>query len=150
MKLAEALQERSDLHQKIESLRARLIHNSVVQEGEKPAENPLELKKELEECIKRYENLIAEINLTNCKTFIDEKTLTEVIALKDSLLLQISIYRDLADSASRTASRVRNTEIKVLPTVSVTELQKEIDKIAKEIRCLDNRLQETNWKTELL
>lgn len=150
MKLAEALQERSDLHQKIERLRIRLINNAITQEGEKPVENPVELKKELDECVKHFEDMIGRINLTNCKTMIEDKTLTEVIAKKDSLLLKVSVYRDVIDSASRTASRARNTEIKVFPTVSVAKLQEEVDALAKEIRILDNRLQETNWKTELL
>lgn len=150
MKLAEALQERSDLHQKIERLRIRLINNSVVQEGEKPAENPIELKKELDDCVKHFEEIVSRINLTNCKTMIGDLTLTEIIAKKDSLLLKISVYRDMIDSASRTASRVRNSEIKILPTVLVAELQREVDALSKEIRLLDNCLQETNWKTELL
>lgn len=150
MRLAEALQERSDLHQRIERLRVRLMNNSVVQEGEKPAENPDDLKDELDRCLKEYELIIARINLTNSNTKLEGESLTEIIAKKDSLLLKISVYRDLIDSASRTASRARNTEIKILPTISVAGIQKEVDVLAKEIRLLDNRLQETNWKTELL
>ena len=30
------------------------------------------------------------------------------------------------------------------------ELQKEIDRMSKELRRLDNRLQESNWKTDLV
>lgn len=150
MRLAEALQERSDLHQRIERLRVRLMNNSVVQEGEKLAENPRDLKDELDRCLKEYELIIARINLTNSNTKLEGESLTEIIAKKDSLLLKISVYRDLIDSASRTASRARNTEIKILPTISVAGIQKEVDVLAKEIRLLDNRLQETNWKTELL
>ena len=40
MKLAEALQERADLNKKISDLRGRLNQNSLVQEGEKPNEDP--------------------------------------------------------------------------------------------------------------
>lgn len=122
----------------------------MVQEGEKPAENPDDLKDELDRCLKEYELIIARINLTNSNTKLEGESLTEIIAKKDSLLLKISVYRDLIDSASRTASRARNTEIKILPTISVAGIQKEVDVLAKEIRLLDNRLQETNWKTELL
>ena len=48
MKLAEALQERADLNRSIEQLRSRLDSNSLVQEGEMPAESPSDLKRELD------------------------------------------------------------------------------------------------------
>ena len=34
--------------------------------------------------------------------------------------------------------------------IKAAELQKTVDSLAKEIRKLDNKLQETNWKTELV
>ena len=34
--------------------------------------------------------------------------------------------------------------------IKAAELQKTVDRLAKEIRLLDNKLQETNWKTELV
>ena len=54
MKLAEALQERADLVNNIERLRARVRNNAQVQEGEEPAENPKALIKELNSCIERF------------------------------------------------------------------------------------------------
>ena len=47
MKLAEALQERADLNRRIEQLRYRLSNNVLVQEGEKPLEDPTALLEEL-------------------------------------------------------------------------------------------------------
>ena len=43
MKLAEALQERADLNRAIQQLENRLSNNALVQEGERPAEDPQEL-----------------------------------------------------------------------------------------------------------
>ncbi len=43
MKLAEALQERADLKRTLNSLKERLQRVALVQEGEKPAEDPQEL-----------------------------------------------------------------------------------------------------------
>ncbi len=80
MKLAEALQERSDLNYKISDLELRLTQNSLVQEGEVPNENPEELLKTLEQCVNRLQKLIADINLTNCKTIIEGRSITEIIA----------------------------------------------------------------------
>ena len=42
MKLAEALQERADLNRRIAGLSSRLADNALVQEGERPAEDPAE------------------------------------------------------------------------------------------------------------
>lgn len=44
MKLAEALQERADLNRNLEQLNVRLLNNVLVQEWEKPAEEPKKLK----------------------------------------------------------------------------------------------------------
>ena len=150
MKLAEALQERADLNVRIQQLRSRLENNALVQEGEQPAENIRELLKELDECIARLEWLIGRINLTNCSISLNGQTLTELLAKKDALVLQISIYRDLVNTTSRCAYRARNSEIKILPTLSVRELQKKTDDMANQLRLLDNLLQQTNWMTDLI
>lgn len=150
MKLAEALKERADLNRKIESLRHRLENNCIVQEGEEPPENIEELITSLNESIERLEKLMASINLTNSKTVVDGSSLTELIAKKDSLLVKASIYRSLINEASSVSMRVRGTEIKIVPTVSVRDLQKEADLMSKEIRELDNKLQLSNWQIDLI
>ncbi len=149
MRLAEALQERADLVRRIEELKRRIANNVLVQEGEKPAEDPAELLKELDSCMQRMEELIASINITNARTRVKGTTLTEMIARKDVLQLKISAYRDAVYQASLSTSRARGTEIKVKPLLRAAELQKQIDLMSKELRETDNLLQETNWKTEL-
>lgn len=150
MKLAEALQERADLNRAIEQLHSRLDSNSLVQEGETPAEDPNSLKRELDSSLERLAYLIARINITNCQTECDGQSLTELIAKKDALTLKISAYRDIVSTASQLAYRARSTEIKIKPTISVVEWQNEIDRMSKELRLLDNRLQACNWTTELI
>ena len=150
MKLAEALQERADINIKLSNLSGRLTANCVVQEGERPAEKPAELLNEYAECSKRLEYLIAAINKTNCVTKIGESTITELLAKKDVLAVKLSVYRNLITSASQTAKRARHTEIKILSTVDVRELQKTADLMAKELRQLDNSIQAANWQTDLI
>ena len=150
MKLAEALQERADLSRNIEQLRCRLTNNAIVQEHEKPAEDPKALIRELDSSVIRLEELIRRINLTNCAVLSDGKTITELIAKKDALKMKISVYKDLAAAASQTARRARMTEIKILSTVDVKKLQKQIDDMSKELRITDNTIQALNWSTELL
>ena len=50
MKLAEALQDRADLARRIDSIKNRLSHNAIVQEGELPAEDPAVLLTEFDAC----------------------------------------------------------------------------------------------------
>ena len=150
MKLAEALQERADLNRKIEELRRRLGNVILVQEGEEPAEDPAELLEELNAAVARLEELMAAINLTNCRTKANGMTLTALIARKDALMVKLSAYRDLVYSASQNTNRARGTEIKVKALLKASDLQKVADRTSKEVRELDNLLQETNWKTKLI
>ena len=150
MKLAEALQERADLNRKIDELRGRLTSNALVQEGEKTAEDPAALLRELDKSIARLGELIARINATNAAAADGGETITELIARRDVLTVQVRAYRDVVSEASQTARRAMRTEIKVLSAVDVPALQKKADKLAQELRRTDNRIQELNWKTELL
>ena len=150
MKLAEALQERADLNQRITALKSRLINNALVQEGEEPNEEPKELLSELNDCIDRLEKLIARINLTNCETKIDGESLTILLARKDAMTLRLGAYRDLAGAAGQNSRRATRSEIKLLSTVNVRNIQREADSIAKALRELDNSIQAANWSTELI
>lgn len=150
MKLAEALQERADLNRNIGQLRERLRNNVLVQEGEMTAEDPARLKCELDASLARLAYLIARINITNCETKIDGLTLTEIIAKKDVLALGIQAYKEAVSDASYSSYRARGTEIKIKASISVPGWQAELDRMAKEMRLLDNKLQEKNWNTDLI
>ncbi len=150
MKLAEALQERADLARRIDAMKSRLAHNALVQEGELPAEDPTALLEEFERDIASLEELLARINLTNCKTVVLGHTLTALLARRDALTVRIGGYRELIHEASATARRATRSEIKILSTVNVVELQKTADRLSKELRQLDNTIQQANWSTELL
>ena len=150
MKLAESLQERADLNRKLEELKQRLLSNCLVQEGDAPAEDPKQLLRELDAAADRLRALMAAINQTNSRIVVEGKTLTEWIAEKDVLNARLAIYRALAGEAAQTAPRARGTEIRIVPTLRVAELQKTADALAKRLREVDNLLQATNWTTELI
>lgn len=150
MKLAEALQERADLNRRIEQLRYRLNNNVLVQEGEKPLENPAALLEELESSFTRLEWLIARINLTNCAVKVEGRSLTELIARRDVLSLRAEAYRRLVEEASQNTHRATRTEIKILSAVDVPALQRQADDASRELRLLDNTLQATNWTADLM
>lgn len=150
MKLAEALQERADLNRRIQQLQQRLGNNAIVQEKEKPIEDPKNLLAELDRCVAELEDIIARINLTNCRTQVEGKTLTQHLARRDALKLKLGAYRDLAYRASQVGQRVSGREIKLFSAVDVPQLQREVDGLSKELRLLDNAIQAANWSTELI
>ncbi|MBR2791175.1 MAG: DIP1984 family protein [Erysipelotrichaceae bacterium] len=149
MKLAEALQARSDLKKQLNQLEYRMSSNALVQEGEQPNEKPSELFKQYNDGLKQLEELIIRINLTNSRAKVDGVTLTELIARRDTLKQKIDAYRSVLSTASSNTSRATRTEIKVLSTINVESFQKDVDRMSKELRELDNKIQEANWKIEL-
>ena len=150
MKIAEALIERADIQKRIEQLRDRLSNNALVQEGEEPAEDPTSLLSELDRLEKRLCELVARINLTNANTVSGGMTVTEMLTLRDCLAQKNDIMRDFLRAASQKWMRGRGSEIVVKSTVSVSELQKQVDDISKQLRELDTRIQGINWNTDLI
>lgn len=150
MKLAEALNLRADLQRRIASLKERLIKNAKVQEGDIPAENPKILLKELDDNIIELENIIKAINKTNSSTYVENESIADLIAKRDALGLKLSVLRGFLSEASDKVERYSNKEIKILSTVNVAEKQKDIDKLSKEYRLLDTKLQGLNWITDLI
>ena len=149
MKLAEALQARSDLKKQLNQLEYRMSSNALVQEGEQPNEKPSELFKQYNDGLKQLEELIIRINLTNSRAKVEGVTLTELIARRDTLKQKIDAYRSVLSTASSNTSRATRTEIKVLSTINVESFQKDVDRMSRELRELDNKIQEANWKIEL-
>ena len=150
MKLATALSERADIQRRIAELSVRLNNNSKVQEGEKPSEDPAALLKELDGCLVRLEELIARINKTNNQTKHGEQTVSDLIARRDCLKERIRIMRDFLNASSEKIDRYSKAEIKILSTVSVSDLQKKLDGYSKQLRETDELIQELNWTTDLI
>ncbi len=150
MKLATALSERADLQSRLSEIGMRLNRNAKVQEGEEPSESPDALMEELDRTIIRVEELMTRINLTNSRTEHDGRTLTEMLAHRDCLKNKIQITRNFLENASNKVDRLTRSEIKIKSTVTVAELQKKVDLLAKELRETDEQIQELNWTTELI
>ena len=150
MKLATALSQRADLQKRLSEIGNRLNNNAKVQEGESPAEEPKALLKEMDAMLSELEDLMTRINLTNSKTVVNGKTLTEMLAHRDCLNARITLMRKFLDAASSKVDRYSRTEIKIVSTVKVAELQKELDKAAKTLRETDEQIQALNWTTDLL
>jgi hypothetical protein len=150
MKVAEALILRADYQKRFEQLKQRLQQNARVQEGDTPAEAPADLLQELEQVAVDLTRLIQQINRTNSTvTLAPHQSLADALAVRDVLKLRISVYRDLAQAASVNSMRTTRSEIKFRSTISVAEIQKQADQLAKAYRELDAQIQAANWLTEL-
>lgn len=150
MKLATALSERASLQVRLNELQIRLNANAKVQEGDVPAENPMELIAEKDRILDELENLVTRINLTNSKTECDGVTITELISKRDRMKKDVNIMRSFLNNASSKIDRYSKTEILIKSTVDISEYQKKLDVISKELRQIDEKIQELNWTTELI
>ena len=151
MKLAEALAERSDCQNRLEDLKKRMARSARVQEGEQPAEDSAELLSEAERLFGRLLDLVSAINRTNARTAFDEKrSVSDAIAKRDITAKKRDFLSSIADAASTRQDRYSKSEVKFVATLSIAQLQKQVDQLSKEFRELDTRLQELNWQTELV
>jgi hypothetical protein len=151
MKLAEALAERSDCQNRIEEIKKRLVRSARVQEGEQPAEDTTELLAETDRVFARLLELVSAVNRTNAETAFDNKrSISDAIAERDVVAKRRDFLAAIAEAASTRQDRYSKSEVRFVATVSVGKLQTEVDQLAKRFRELDTRLQELNWKTELI
>ena len=56
----------------------------------------------------------------------------------------------IIEEATIKVDRYSQSEVKFISTVSIEQLQKQSDLLAKEFREIDMKIQEKNWTTELL
>jgi hypothetical protein len=150
MKLAEALLLRADTQKKLASLQARAQKYAVVQEGEKPAEDPKDLLRQVDEISIELERLVFGINQANLNHRLKSgQTLTETLARRDVLVLRHSIIQSVAEACAKPPERYGVKEIRWVATLDVAKLQKQVDDLAEQIRELNGSIQEANWQVEL-
>lgn len=124
MKIAEALVLRADHQKRIEQLKARLLRNAKVQEGEQPAEDPEALILEYEALASELVQLIKRINVTNSSASVAGRSMTQALAERDVLKFRHTMYRDLAQAATITQSVSTRSEVRFKGTVTVSVVQK--------------------------
>ena len=150
MKLAEALLLRSQAQNKLHELFSRLSNNVIVQEGDTPAEDPRALMAQADEALRQLQELMTRINLTNAALVCDGETMTAMLSRRECLKQELNSYRSMLDVASSLGRRVRGSEIRLVSTVPVAELQKRLDEKSAQLRRLELRIQELNWTSELV
>ena len=151
MKLAEALILRADYQKRIQQIKERLIRSSLIQEGDEPPEQPQTLLDELQSLMNQLTDLIQKINQTNSSTDLEDNlSISDALAQRDTLLLQRNIYESLIENAAISQNRYAPSEIRYISTVNIAELQSVMDRISRDYRLLDTKIQQANWHTELV
>jgi hypothetical protein len=155
VKLAEALALRADATRRVEQLRTRIVANARFQEGEEPAEDAQSLLAEAGAVLDELEDLIRRINRTNAATRIGpEGTITDALARRDVLRARHSVVTAAADAAVGRSQagmgRQLRSELKMLAALPVAELRAQADDLARQIRELDVRIQQSNWEFDLM
>ena len=155
MKLAEALALRADATRRVDQLRTRIVANARFQEGEEPAEDAQALLAEAGAVLDELEDLIRRINRTNAATRIGpEGTITDALARRDVLRTRHSVVTAAADAAVGRSQagmgRQLRSELKMLAALPVAQLRAQADDLARQIRELDVRIQQSNWEFDLM
>ena len=151
MKLAEALMLRTNMQTRLASLKARIAKNTVIQDGEKPNEDPTALIAQANTIIKERAELIAEINATNQTANIEnQQTLSQLITKREELTAMHSLLQTAIDASSAEHQRYSLTEIKWVTTINISKLQKQADGLSVKIRKMNLLIQQANWTVDLI
>lgn len=97
MKLAEALLLRSDQQKMLDSMKQRINANVLVQEGDSPSENPLDLIQQAFNLNKKLQSLILKINQTSAQKETDRYSVREI---KWQKVVSVSELQKQADDVS--------------------------------------------------
>jgi hypothetical protein len=155
VKLGEALALRADAARRVDQLRARIVASARFQEGEEPAEDAQALLLEVGAVLDEFEELVRRINRTNAATRMGpEGTITDTLARRDTLRARHSVVTAAADAAVGKSQigmgRQLRSELKMIPALPVTQLRAQADDLARQIRALDVRIQQSNWEFDLI
>ncbi len=152
MSVGEALNRRADLQKRIAQLQSRLGVSVLTQEGDEPPESAQELLAEVDQLCDELRRLIAQINRTNARTKLSNgETVTEGLAQRDVLALRQDVLRTVIRATTNNSpSRYSRLEIRMVRQVSVGDIQRSLDALARQRRELETRLQEHNWTTLLM
>jgi hypothetical protein len=150
MLLAEALSQRADITTRLAELKQRALRNARHQEGDSPAEDPMELLAEFERLAGDLERRVLQINVTNLATEVEPGvTMTAALARRDALRTRHRMLIELADAAVPARDRFTRTELRYESAIDVRAVRQAADDTARALRELDTRIQQVNWSTEL-
>lgn len=151
MKLAEALQRRADLRQKIDTVANRMKENVLVQEGTEADFDVAQLAAEHKALMDEWVALVGRIGRTNhvAMDSATGKTLADLLVMREAAKMEKEAYDGIVAVYGEKSWRTRGAELKIISTFKAKDAQKHVDDAAKRFRELDNTIQMLNWATEL-
>lgn len=150
MKLAEALLLRADLKKKLASLRERIGRNAMLQEGEAPKEKVEDLLAEAISALQEQQKLVRSINAANeVAKLADGRLLADVLGDRDTLIAHHSLLVATIAATNKDVDRYSQREIKWVPQINVTSLQKQADDLSRKIREVNVTVQAANWQIDI-
>ena len=99
----------------------------------------------------RSKGLLVRINRTNLAAEVSPGvSVTAALARRDVLRMRLGVYRGLLTAVAPGIDRYSRSEIRIVRTIDVREVQATADRLSKAARELDTRLQAVNWTTDLM
>lgn len=150
MKLAEALSRRSSLQKDLSWIKDQFNKISRVPEGGSPSEDPIAMFARMEDRANEYGCLLYSINSVNLKaTDSQGRSMTELLALRDTLRAKQGILAFAYDKATEKDDVYGRQELRYVPTMDVVALRKKLENIGGELRELNLLIQRLNWEVEI-
>lgn len=111
-----------------------------------PQEDPEALLLEAYAVTTELEKLVLAINAANMTNKLpDGRTLTAAIAERDSLMQRHALLQAAIESTNKEPDRYSAREIKWVSVFDVKKLQKQSEDLARNLRELNAKIQESNW-----
>lgn len=150
MKLAEALSKRASLQKDLTWIKEQFSKIARVPEGSTPIEDPMEMIERMESRAAEYQALLVAINQTN-STVKDAqgRTLTELLAERDTLRARQSVLSEAYQRATQREDVYGRLELRYVPTLDVVALRKRIERVNVRLRETNLTIQGLNWEVEL-
>lgn len=151
MKLGEALSQLKKYQSRLARLISLRKDNVYVEEGKKTRLDPKKLSEEIDKRIENIRELKVKIQKTNLNTKVSEEDiiLSEAIIKVNDLRSKIADLSKLFERERDIWSRDKDEKDKV-PQLDELEIENKIEKLEINKTKLDNKIQITNWGTELV
>lgn len=122
----------------------------MVQEGTRPYEDPNALLLEAASVIDELEKLVVAINAANSSNKRPTgRTLTSAIAHRGSQIQRHSLLQAAIGATQKEPDRYSMREIKWNAAIDLSKLQKQSEDLARQLRELNAKIQESNWKIDV-
>ena len=149
MKLAEALINRKQLKDKIKTIENNLLQEIRVPEDENVEAEVNESMTVLNNTYFELEDINKRIHKTNYETIVDGERLSDII-LKRDIIKSKHFSKNGILIRAKTRERYTADDIKYKVTINVLDLKQEVNQLAAKFREFDVKIQQENWKVDLM